>query len=144
MASNWPWDSPPIVVALEHPCIQSQRVHLAISFTDRLKSSSGLDVAIIDILHEGYSACSPFCPCPIVPAHCEQSYHLRYLVQPSVETRQAFITFQRVRRILSVFHYVLLRLSPVDHRMAGRKGNCPVTEEKSERRMRLPFFNQLG
>jgi dTDP-4-amino-4,6-dideoxygalactose transaminase len=29
-------------------------------------------------------------------------------------------------------------------RMGGRKGACPVSEEKSERLVRLPFFNRLS
>jgi dTDP-4-amino-4,6-dideoxygalactose transaminase len=80
---------------------------------------------------------------PVVPGHCEQSYHMYYLMMPSLETRQALISFLKTRGILSVFHYVPLHLSPVGQRMGGRNGRCPVSEEKSERLVRLPFFNSL-
>jgi dTDP-4-amino-4,6-dideoxygalactose transaminase len=82
--------------------------------------------------------------CPVVPAHCEQSYHMYYLILPSLEKRQAFISFLRSRGILSVFHYVPLHLSIMGQKMGGRPGGCPVTEEKSERLVRLPFFNSLS
>ena len=82
--------------------------------------------------------------CPVVPAHCEQSYHMYYLIMPSLEKRQAFISFLKARGILSVFHYVPLHLSPMGQKMGGRPGGCPVSEEKSERLVRLPFFNSLS
>ena len=82
--------------------------------------------------------------CPFVPPHCEQSWHMYYLVMPSLEKRQALISFLKERGILSVFHYVPLHLSPMGQRMGGRKGACPVSEEKSERLIRLPFYNSLS
>jgi dTDP-4-amino-4,6-dideoxygalactose transaminase len=80
---------------------------------------------------------------PVVPAHCEQSFHMYYLILPTMEKRQALISFLKLRGILSVFHYVPLHLSPVGRRMGGRPGSCPVSEEKSERLVRLPFYNSL-
>jgi dTDP-4-amino-4,6-dideoxygalactose transaminase len=82
--------------------------------------------------------------CPVVPPHCEQSFHMYYLVLPTMEKRQALISFLKSRGILSVFHYVPLHLSPVGLGMGGRKGGCPVSEEKSDRLVRLPFFNSLS
>lgn len=82
--------------------------------------------------------------CPVMPAHCEQSYHMYYLVMPSLETRQALIEFLKSRGILGVFHYMPLHLSTVGQRMGGRPGICPVSETKSERLIRLPFFNKLS
>jgi dTDP-4-amino-4,6-dideoxygalactose transaminase len=82
--------------------------------------------------------------CPVIPSYCDQSYHMYYLVMPSLETRQSFISFLKSHGILSVFHYVPLHLSPVGLRMGGKKGACPITEEKSERLVRLPFFNRLN
>jgi len=82
--------------------------------------------------------------CPVVPDHCEQSYHMYYLVMPSLESRQALISFLKSRGILSVFHYVPLHLSPMGERMGGRPGACPVTEARSARLVRLPFYNSLN
>ena len=82
--------------------------------------------------------------CPVVPAHCEQSYHMYYLIMPSLEKRHAFISFLKSRGILSVFHYVPLHLSPMGKRMGGGKGDCPITEDRSDRLVRLPFYNSLS
>ncbi len=79
--------------------------------------------------------------CPTVPPHCEQSYHMYYLVLHSIEQRQALIAFLKARGILSVFHYLPLHLSPMGQRAGA--GDCPVAEQKSERLVRLPFFNSL-
>ncbi len=82
--------------------------------------------------------------CPVVPAHCEQSYHMYYMVMPSLEKRQALIAFLKSRGILSVFHYLPLHLSPMGRRCGGRIGACPVSEQKSDLLIRLPFYNRLS
>jgi dTDP-4-amino-4,6-dideoxygalactose transaminase len=82
--------------------------------------------------------------CPVVPEHCEQAYHMYYLFMPSLEHRQAFISFLKSRGILSVFHYLPLHLSAVGRSMGGGNAQCPVTEETSDRLVRLPFYNSLG
>jgi dTDP-4-amino-4,6-dideoxygalactose transaminase len=82
--------------------------------------------------------------CPTVPPHCDQSFHMYYLILPSLEARQALIAFLKTHGILSVFHYVPLHLSPVGQQMGGRLGSCPVAEQKSERLVRLPFYNALS
>lgn len=80
---------------------------------------------------------------PVVPAHCEQSYHMFYLLLPSLETRQALIEHLNAHNILSVFHYLPLHLSSMGRRYGGQEGDCPVTEDVSERLLRLPFYNDL-
>jgi len=80
---------------------------------------------------------------PTVPPHCEQPYHMYYLVLPSLSDRQAFIAHLKTQDILSVFHYVSLHLSEMGQRFDGRPGDCPVTEEISDRLVRLPFYNDL-
>jgi dTDP-4-amino-4,6-dideoxygalactose transaminase len=45
--------------------------------------------------------------------------------------------------ILSVFHYLPLHLSEMGRGFGGRKGQCPVTEDISDRLLRLPFYNSL-
>ncbi len=82
--------------------------------------------------------------CPVIPAHCEQSFHMYYLVLRSLEQRQAFITHLKAHDILSVFHYVPLHLSPMGLRVSGGKAVCPVTEDRSDRLVRLPFYNSLS
>jgi dTDP-4-amino-4,6-dideoxygalactose transaminase len=80
---------------------------------------------------------------PTVPPGCEQPYHMYYLLLPSLEARTAFISHLRERGIMSVFHYLPLHLSAMGMRFGGRAGDCPVTEDVSDRLVRLPFFNGL-
>lgn len=80
---------------------------------------------------------------PFVPSHCEQAYHMFYLLMPSLEARQALIRHLKGQGILSVLHYVPLHLSGMGRRFGSREGDCPVTEEISERLLRLPFYNSI-
>ena len=81
---------------------------------------------------------------PIVPAHCEQPYHMFYLLMPSLKQRQALIAHLKAHGILSVFHYLPLHLSKIGRRFGGKEGDCPVTEDVSDRLLRLPFYNDLS
>lgn len=80
---------------------------------------------------------------PVVPDHCEQAYHMYYLLLPSLGTRTALIEHLKARGILAVFHYLPLHLSEYALRWGGKPGDCPVTETVSDRLVRLPFFNTL-
>lgn len=81
---------------------------------------------------------------PIVPEHCEQAYHMYYMLMPSLEERQALISHLKDQGILSVFHYLPLHLSKMGRDFGGEEGDCPVTEDVSDRLLRLPFYNDLS
>ncbi len=81
---------------------------------------------------------------PHVPAHCQPSYHLFYMILPSLEIRQALIAHLKSRGILSVFHYLPLHSSAMGRRFGGKPGDCPVTERVSDCLIRLPFYNRLS
>lgn len=81
---------------------------------------------------------------PVVPARREQAYHMFYLLMPTADARTKFIAHLKDRGIMSVFHYVPLHLSPMGRRFGGKPGDCPVTEDVSERLVRLPFYNDLS
>jgi dTDP-4-amino-4,6-dideoxygalactose transaminase len=81
---------------------------------------------------------------PTVPAYCEHPAHLYYLLLPSLEKRQAFISNLNKHDINSVFHYQPLHLSAMGQRFGGKAGDCPVTEDVSDRLVRLPFYNDLS
>jgi dTDP-4-amino-4,6-dideoxygalactose transaminase len=80
---------------------------------------------------------------PFVPAECEQPHHMFYLLLPSLATREALIEHLKERGILSVFHYLPLHVSDMGLRFGGYAGQCPVTEDVSDRLLRLPFYNSL-
>ena len=81
---------------------------------------------------------------PYVPPYVEQSYHMFYLLMPSLETRSRLIEHLKARSILAVFHYVPLHLSEMGSRFGGRPGACPVSESVSNRLLRLPFYNDFS
>ena len=76
---------------------------------------------------------------PSVPADCEHSAHLFYLLLPSPAARAALIAHLKLAGIDAVSHYVPLHLSPMGRLFGGRMGECPVTEDVSERLLRLPL-----
>ncbi|MDL1944364.1 dTDP-4-amino-4,6-dideoxygalactose transaminase [Chloroflexi bacterium CFX2] len=80
---------------------------------------------------------------PFVPAHCEQTWHMFYLLFPNLEKRQAAIAHFKERGIQAVFHYLPLHLSPMGEKYGGKAGDCPVTEQVSDQLLRLPFYTNL-
>ena len=80
---------------------------------------------------------------PFVPAHCEQPYHIFYLLFPNLEKRQAAINHLKKHDILAVFHYLPLHLSPMGEKYGGRLGDCEVTERVSDQLLRLPFYTNM-
>lgn len=80
---------------------------------------------------------------PFVPAHCEQTYHMFYLLFPDLEKRQTAIAHLKERSIQAVFHYLPLHLSPMGEKFGGKAGDCPVTEQVSDQLLRLPFYTNM-
>jgi dTDP-4-amino-4,6-dideoxygalactose transaminase len=80
---------------------------------------------------------------PAVPPHCEHTSHMFYLLLPSHQMRQMLIEHLKSRGILAVFHYLPLHLSKMGRKFGGRPGDCPVTEDVSDRLLRLPFYTGL-
>jgi len=81
---------------------------------------------------------------PVIPKDCEQAYHMFYILLPSAESRASLINHLKGQSILSVFHYTPLHLSEAGIRYSARATQCPVTEDVSERLLRLPFYNDLS
>lgn len=79
---------------------------------------------------------------PTVPAWCEQPAHLYYLLLDNLDARQRIIAHLRDRGVNAVFHYVPLHASEVGRRLHPG-ACCPVTEDVSDRLVRLPLFPGL-
>jgi dTDP-4-amino-4,6-dideoxygalactose transaminase len=80
---------------------------------------------------------------PTIPGHCEQTYHLFYLMLPSLQQRHAFIEHLKTENINAVFHYQALHLSEMGKRYGGKPGTLPVSEKASDCLVRLPFYYAL-
>jgi dTDP-4-amino-4,6-dideoxygalactose transaminase len=84
---------------------------------------------------------------PIIPDHCEQAYHMYYLLMPSLEARTDFIAQLKKKGVNAVFHYLPLNKSAYALQMADsgwRRTDCPVTEDVSDRLVRLPFYTSMS
>jgi dTDP-4-amino-4,6-dideoxygalactose transaminase len=80
---------------------------------------------------------------PRIPAECQTNYHMFYLLLPDLEMRTNLIAHLKEQGILAVFHYVPLHTAPVGQQYGYREGDLPVTEDLSERLVRLPFYYDL-
>lgn len=81
---------------------------------------------------------------PSVPSHCDQAWHMYYLIMPDLTNRTAFIEHLNQQGIKAVFHYLPLHLSEYGNRFGCARGDCPVTEDISDRLVRLPFFESMS
>src|SRR5205814_9478070 len=80
---------------------------------------------------------------PHVPAHCEQPYHMFYMLMKDGAQRERFLSHLEKQGILAVFHYLPLHVSAMGRKFGGKDGDCPVAESISGRLVRLPFYNRL-
>jgi dTDP-4-amino-4,6-dideoxygalactose transaminase len=77
---------------------------------------------------------------PTVPAGCDHSHHLFYLILPARADRDSLIAHLAADGISAVFHYQPLHVSAMGRSLGGRPGDCPVTEDLSVRLLRLPIY----
>lgn len=81
---------------------------------------------------------------PTVPNSCDPAWHLYYLIMPSEEIRDRFLSYLRSREIGAAFHYVSLHLTPMGRSLGGQVGDAPVTERMAAGLVRPPFFTDLS
>jgi len=87
---------------------------------------------------------SGFCRLPGCPAECGHNAHLFYLLVDTARgNRDRLITHLKHKNIKAVFHYVPLHTSPMGRGMGYRNGDLPVTEDLSERLVRLPCYFEM-
>ncbi|MEN5166231.1 dTDP-4-amino-4,6-dideoxygalactose transaminase [Achromobacter kerstersii] len=77
---------------------------------------------------------------PIVPEGCEHNAHMYYVLLPATVNRRQVIEEFRSRQIYPVSHYVPLHSAPAGLRYGRTEGSMAVTDEYSERLLRLPFW----
>ncbi len=80
---------------------------------------------------------------PVVPAYCEQPYHMFYMLLPSLAERTKLIAHLKACGVQSVFHYLPLHQSDMGRKLADPATHCPVSEAVSDHLIRLPFYNTL-
>jgi len=77
---------------------------------------------------------------PIIPEGCVHNAHMYYLLLSNLAKRTAFIEAMKNLGINSVFHYVPLHSAPAGQRYGRAIGNMELTNEYSERLVRLPMW----
>lgn len=81
---------------------------------------------------------------PSCPEECRHNAHLFYLLtETGPGDRDRLIAYLKKKNIHAVFHYVPLHTSPMGQRMGYGEGDLPVTEDMSERLVRLPCYYEL-
>ena len=81
---------------------------------------------------------------PHVPTHTDPPWHLFHCLAPSLQWRDALILHLKERGVRAVFHYLPLHLSVKGRSLGGREGQCPVTEDVSDRLLRLPLYHGMS
>lgn len=81
---------------------------------------------------------------PTVPADCEPSWHLYYVMLPNAERRQQLIAHLRSREISAVFHYLPLHQSAMGRKLNPNAASLPVAESVADRLLRLPMYNDMA
>lgn len=77
---------------------------------------------------------------PSHPAHCRPNGHLFYITLPSLDARSAFIEAMKEAGVMTPFHYVPLHSAPAGKKFGRAHGDLPVTNDLSERLVRLPIY----
>jgi dTDP-4-amino-4,6-dideoxygalactose transaminase len=77
---------------------------------------------------------------PIVPIETKHNAHMYYVLLNSLEERTKTIEKLKAVNINAVFHYVPLHNSPAGLKFGRINGALPVTEDLSDRLLRLPLW----
>lgn len=77
---------------------------------------------------------------PVVPEGCVHNAHMFYLLLRDLETRTRFIRDLGAAGIGAVFHYIPLHSSPAGRRFCRVAGSMAVTDDVSERLVRMPLW----
>jgi dTDP-4-amino-4,6-dideoxygalactose transaminase len=99
-------------------------------------------LALWNVYHAAYRAAelSGRVRRPIVPEECTHNAHMYYLLLRDLKTRTQFISALRGHDIQCVFHYVPLHSAPAGRRYGRAHGDMAVTDDVSDRLVRLPLW----
>ena len=81
---------------------------------------------------------------PVIPAECKHNAHMFYVLFGDLGLRTRAIEYLRRHDITTVFHYVPLHSSPAGLKFARTHGDMTVTNETSDRLLRLPLYYDMS
>jgi dTDP-4-amino-4,6-dideoxygalactose transaminase len=81
---------------------------------------------------------------PCIPVDRSHNAHMYYVLLDNQERRGRLIATLTEQNIQAVFHYIPLHSSPAGERYGRVDGSLSVTDEMSERLLRLPFWVEMS
>ena len=81
---------------------------------------------------------------PIIPTHLTHNAHIYYLLLSDLRSRTIFIEKMRDQGVQTIFHYVPLHSSPAGKHYGRYHGDLSVTEDISDRLVRLPLWIEMS
>jgi|WetSurMetagenome_2_1015567.scaffolds.fasta_scaffold00781_12 dTDP-4-amino-4,6-dideoxygalactose transaminase len=80
---------------------------------------------------------------PFTGEGCMNNGHIFYIITRSLKERSELIKYLKLKSILSLFHYVPLHSSPAGIKYGRVGGKMTITENISERILRLPMYYEM-
>ncbi|MCP4624393.1 MAG: dTDP-4-amino-4,6-dideoxygalactose transaminase [bacterium] len=80
---------------------------------------------------------------PHIPKFLNHSGHIFYILTKSLKERTQLIRFLAAHEIYAVFHFVPLHSSKAGKKYGYARGRMAVTDDASERLLRLPMFYEM-
>lgn len=77
---------------------------------------------------------------PTIPAYASHNAHLFHILFRNKVARDEAMRRLKERGVSALFHYLPLHTSPMGKRLGYRRGDLPVTEQASDRLLRLPLY----
>ena len=77
---------------------------------------------------------------PVIPDKIDYNGHLFYILTKNAGIRPKLIKYLKSKKISTVFHYIPLHSSPAGLKYAKFVGSLKVTDDYSQRLIRLPLF----
>jgi dTDP-4-amino-4,6-dideoxygalactose transaminase len=81
---------------------------------------------------------------PQIPNHCQHNAHIYYLMMRSPQERTDLLQHLKANGVQATFHYVPLHSSPAGQKYGRIAGEMTVTDDISQRIVRLPLSASLS
>jgi dTDP-4-amino-4,6-dideoxygalactose transaminase len=81
---------------------------------------------------------------PVYNSNCHHNGHILYLIARSNNERNKLINHLKARNVMAVFHYIPLHLSPGGMKFGVTRSCMKVTQDISERLVRLPLYYEMN
>ena len=81
---------------------------------------------------------------PTLDDKCINNGHIFYIITRSLKERMQLIEYLKTRGILAIFHYIPLHSSPAGMKYGRVSGEMSVTNDYSERILRLPMYYKMS